>query len=873
MEFRVALEVLRPQWLTGEWAKSNGELLWAHQYTVWSVGRKLAAHAPSLTSEETRLLELACLTHDIGKRRSKCQARLRGGQGPGDHKLELEELTAYFRQELSGRIEVSDDEIRAIWDIARTHHSVSGTDIRIQTFARAAMPGKLLMTADWIASMERPDFGTLSRLQEFYEGRIGLTYFEFSRFPSPTSYLAVKIALEQYWRQGWEPLVVFPQGAVLAASPGQPRPSRAELARAIEVEIIQQSLALQKSVPTGYTGDFLTLLSSQYPDQFLTANRSIILEKLGSVDRALVFLKLSRDILSARGRINSAVKEKCVLLDLVDSANSTSAHPRVKVRYAGAYHRPAPDKVNRDMLDPLFEEASVERLIPAGIRVPVDPSTPLRELKDQQLFEILQVLAACPDEPDSESRLCQYLRASLLLEEDADFTALAREIFDRYKRYKQTSDAEKGVCERCASPVTSRMQPALNFATSVQYFSQIKPNKNYRAVCPLCGYDNLVVRKDVRSDSSWIYARIEAKVPDLLTNLIRLQELVARVVVGVRRPRQLLRLQEVPELAGLPFPSRLRIPLSEGDRESPAVTSIPLSERGVLLRLENTKTARGPKDLRGQFEPVYHILNFLGFQVALGTEEQNGLFGQPVPTTAENYLRSLAVILLADVVDKQSNRYVFASELLSRSPSIALSYAAGDGRDRFGLRLELLSEFVKYLVQANVPVTSKKGDVGMKHLLEDAAFLAPSLIGAAPTDEDEDSPLVEGETEEPVERRKKRRGGIWTFCENKVAETGKITKHSASKPISQALDELMLGRGVPTALNKFLQNLRVTIKAEQEEELNTFVAGVQGILKRAEELRKKDITDFLRYKNGLLSAVYMLTRYPSLKSVLANEKE
>jgi hypothetical protein len=312
--------------------------------------------------------------------------------------------------------------------------------------------------------------------------------------------------------------------------------------------------------------------------------------------------------------------------------------------------------------------------------------------------------------------------------------------------------------------------------------------------------------------------------------------------------------------------------MSEPDREPPAISSIPLNERGLLLRLENTSTSRGPKDLRGQFEPVYHILNFLGLQVSLGTEEQNGLFGEPVATTPENYLRSLAVILLADALskDKQANRYVYASELLSRSPSVALSYAAGDGRDRFGLKQDFLREFLKYLVQAKVPVTSKKGAVDMKHLLEDAAFLAPSLVDAETTEE-EDALALEDEPEEPTVRKQKRRGGIWSFCDHKAGE--KLTKHSTTKPISQAVDELMLGRGVPFALNKFIQNLKVTIPTARTAELNAFVTGVRRILERAEEIRQKDVTDFLRYKNGLLSAVYMITRYPGLKSVLVSQGE
>jgi len=875
MDHRRALDILRPQWLRGDWAKSTGELLWAHSYTVWSVGRKLARYVPSLSPAETELLELSCLTHDIGKRRPECQDRLRRGHGAGDHKLEFEELASYFHQDLQDHISLSDEEVRKIWDIARTHHSVASADIRSQTFARAGILGRLLITADWIASMDHPDSETLSWLQELYGGSLGprclsFSYFQFSRFPSPTSYLVVHVALDHYRRHGWELLVVFPHAAVFVAPPGQERPSRAALGRAVEVEVIQQSLALQKPSPTGYTGDFLTLLSSQYPDLLLSGNRPDIVARLGSVDRAMVFLKLARDLLNVRGRITSQAKKTCALLDLVNGANSTSAHQKVKRRFEDVYGRPAPEKVNRDMLDPLFDLARVQDVVPSGIPLPVAPSSSLRQLKGEQLFGILEALAAPPVAAPVESPLGRYIHGSLLMEEDLDFAAVAREIFERYKTYKQTSDAEKGACERCACPDSHKMQPGLNFATAPEAFSQIKSKYQYRAVCPLCGYDNLVVRKGVRSGSSWVYARIEAKVPDLLTNLQRLEELIARVVSGVRRPRRLLRLQETAELSQLPFPSRLRIPVSGDDYQEPALTTIPLFERGLLIRLENTDTSRGPKDLRGQFEPVYHILNFLGLQVALGTEEQNGLFGELIATTPEHYLRSLAVILIADVLDKHTNRYVYASDLIARSPSVALGYAAGDGRDRRGLKQDFLREFLKYLVQADVPATSKKGAVGMKHLLEHAAFLAPSLVEEE-SPEDEDVPTLEDEPEEPIGRKMKRRGGILSFCKYKPRE--RLSKHSATKPISQALDELMLGRGVEFALNKFMQNLSVNIPSDRTDDLNAFVAGVRRILERAEQIRSADVTDFLRYKNGLLSAVYMFTRYPSLKSVLVSEKE
>jgi hypothetical protein len=209
MDHGEALKILRPQWLSGAWAKSSGELLWAHSYTVWSVGRKLARLVPSLRSEETNLFELACLTHDILKRGRECQGRLRSGKGAGDLKLEFEDLRACFRDELQNCIPLSDEQIRQILEIARTHHSVSSADIRDQTFARAGMPGRLLMTADWIASMDQPDFETLAWLQNLFGGPIGpkclsLAYFQFSRFPSPTSYLVVQIALDHYRQHGWD---------------------------------------------------------------------------------------------------------------------------------------------------------------------------------------------------------------------------------------------------------------------------------------------------------------------------------------------------------------------------------------------------------------------------------------------------------------------------------------------------------------------------------------------------------------------------------------------------------------------------------------------------------------------------------------------
>jgi hypothetical protein len=391
----------------------------------------------------------------------------------------------------------------------------------------------------------------------------------------------------------------------------------------------------------------------------------------------------------------------------------------------------------------------------------------------------------------------------------------------------------------------------------------------------LCGYDNLVVREGVRSGSSPIFARIENRIPNLLEHFPSWRSLVDRLSAGLRSPRKIARMQDVEGCENLPFPNWLHIPLTDGTKSGDEGDSkeivVQQNDRGTLFKIGFTSSSRGPKDLRGQYEPVYHVLNLLGFQVSLGTEEQDGLFGSPVLTNEVPYLRSLAVVLLASQLANQkaktANRFVYASELIERSPSLALSFAAGDGRDRFGMRQSMLEKFLDYLVRADISVTSKKGEVGMKRLLEDAAFLTPLLV----EDESqaaEDTVDIEGDEEAPPTKRK-RRGGIWSFCEHSAGE--KMTKHSVTKPISQALDELMLGRGVEFAINKFLQNVSKRIKADNTKDLNTFMAGVRDIIERAEDMRQKNVTDFLRYKNGLLSAVFMFTRYPDLKSVLVSK--
>jgi len=113
--------------------------------------------------------------------------------------------------------------------------------------------------------------------------------------------------------------------------------------------------------------------------------------------------------------------------------------------------------------------------------------------------------------------------------------------------------------------------------------------------------------------------------------------------------------------------------------------------------------------------------------------------------------------------------------------------------------------------------------------------------------------------------------GIPHFCVE-PEERGKfwqnLSKHSASKPISQALNAIMSNRSFDEIIERFLRNLAIKIPENEKEELDKFVKNVKETLKKYYELRQKNVSEFLKAKNSLISAIYILTRYSNLKEVL-----
>ena len=113
-----------------------------------------------------------------------------------------------------------------------------------------------------------------------------------------------------------------------------------------------------------------------------------------------------------------------------------------------------------------------------------------------------------------------------------------------------------------------------------------------------------------------------------------------------------------------------------------------------------------------------------------------------------------------------------------------------------------------------------------------------------------------------------KESGIPHFCvepEKRGEFWRNLSKYSAGKPVSQALNAVMQGRSFDEVLERFLRNLSEKISSGEQPGLAEFVLSSKLILKKYFDLRQSDVSEFVKAKNSLLSAIYILTRYPNLK--------
>jgi len=853
METRDAIKILDPQF--GYWAKSNGELLYSHHFSVRSIFKKLADICPSLDESEKELMEIASLVHDIGKMRIENQRKLKNNENIVEHRIEMNELKSYFKN-VDPQKDINNGNVKKIRDIIHTHHSVAEHDLSEIFTSGASFFTNLLRTADHIASMENISFETLYRLREFYKDKIDFTYFSFSRFPSPTAFRVVNTLIQTYKEKGWILLRTFENGAILCGNIRTGLPEKDKLIESLINLILKEQIKLQKLNPRNFTKEMITGLSRSHPVLFLESHKGLFLKELGEIDRALWFLKPVKDIYGIRA--SAEIRKSHPILDIIISASGPRGVESAREKWADLRKGKGNEKLS-EMLKEIFEERCLGELLPDDKRRKIPSDARFKKIIPEDLYDLLINLAA-PYESISQTELDlkDYLNDVLSLDEQTNFRERALKVFNRYKEYKQTENADKGACERCMCPASLPMQPAAHFIKgSMTGASQIKAGGTTdRATCPLCIYDNLLLRRDVGDTYRKIYLRLETKVPDLFLHHEEIKRLIGLIAAGVRNPRHIARFKDRLDLRGLPFPERIEIPIGP-DKWAEELTKDPVlqGDNGVLFIVgrDIPQEAFSPKDLRAQYEPLYHIMKYLGFKVSLGAEEQEGLFGEEVLTDekGENYYLSLATIFLANIIGKAQKRFIFARNLILSSPSTVLMSLVDmqedkEKRRKFGKEhFELYSFYlIKALKKSNVKIiTYGGGDLSMEGLLKDAVFFANKNKG------------IPHFCIEPEER-----GDFWK----------NLTKHKAGKPVAQALDAVLSGDSFDITLERFMRNLSVKIGQDEQDELNNFVNRAKEILKRYHDIRRNDLSSFLKAKNSLISAIYILTRYQKLKEI-ANE--
>ena len=696
MEIGEVRKILRPQF--GYLAKSDGELLYSHHFNVWSIGKKLANFVPSLDEREKYLFEISCLIHDIGKMKPSIQNALKRAENlPEPHKLTSEEDVKKYLD--SCQIQISDEDSQKIVDIIRTHHGVSGKDIKEISTSGAQFFTTLLRTADWLASMKYVSFDTLNKLQEIYTN-IKFTAFQYARHYSPSAFLIAKIAVKKYEELGWTVLCFPANGIVFVGGKNSSFPEKINLVEEIYYEIIKKSLEMQNPIPQRADREILSFPANTFPEEFLDIHEDKIIDALGNIDqKGLVFLKYYKDIC----KINE-IEINNDAVDIINAACASSGRLKTKAKekFSRIFNEDA--STPKEVLMKLFDKIKTDNILSETFLENVSlSSSNLKDLRPEDLFKILKELAKQKKENKFKESLLMYLNSIIQMEEEIDFKVFANKLFEKYKDYKRTSDAEKGACEICGCPVAFKMQPALNLSRTPQAFSQIKARYGYRAICPLCIYDNFIFREKVSPNKVNVYLRITINVPDLFLNVDELKRLIDKVRSALVNVNRIVKAIEEEITQNIPFADRIEIPVGKYETENEVMPSIEVNN--LLYKLEQVSQDNySPKDLRIKYEPLYHVLKILGFNVAIGTEEQEELFGEKIETNEENYYKSLATIIFATkIVEKKVKKYIYARELIEKVPSVTIS-SLSNSVDNKRISEDLIKCLIKGLIKSKITI-------------------------------------------------------------------------------------------------------------------------------------------------------------------------
>ena len=830
----------------------KAEPLWVHAFTVWSILSKIMRYIPRFDDRERRLLEITTLIHDIGKISGKNQAILSGKIGGRvRHTQTREQVNTYFTEHnLTDKLSLNTDDIDFIYH-AHLHHNLPDEALKTAPPALAAY-ADIVRYADWLASQNRIDRKQIQRIANSLEPFCQMTVVQISRPEGPANYLLFNTAYKIYKEIGWEALVVQPDGLLLISPKGTSYPDKGSVISSFQDQLIKESILLQKPNPTNFAAVLLAGESAKNPEIYLDVHKGLLLDALGDFDRApSFFFKLLIEILEISGNLTSNLKTKYPMLDILKGLCGTRGIPIARAKWkeaGGKTFEPL-----KEMLKEIFGIALLNQIIPAEIiEQDVVSLKVLKDISADKLYDILCSLTEKLTPRKKDTELQEEFETLISMEEETDFREIAVGRFKKYKEYKENHRPESGICESCGSTMAFPTQKSLNFPGGKRWgFSQISAHTDSaRATCTLCAYDTMMLRKDIPESKNPIYMRIEAKAVDLWALYKETAKLMQRLDAAFYNPYALEKLTENNGGEFLPLPKEFKIP----KLKEPKYIQKPLRcVRGYIIPLRRVDGSASPKDLRAQYMSFYALIHMMGFNGHIGFEEQNGLFGdKPLARYGGDYttlyykglaIKWLAKLLGGDAKEKK-NAHVFAETLFAKSPSVVITRigeAATSEKKKKKINKDQLLYIFETVVKGDFKITRNGGDYSMKELLEDAAFFA---------DKEKGLPHFCVEPED--------RGNFWK----------NLSKHSATKPIAQALNAILSGASLEASTAILMRNISIKIGQEEQDELKTFFTKTRKILKRYYDLREENISAFIQTKNAFLSSIYLLTRYQNLKEVV-----
>lgn len=830
-------------------AKSHGEVLWLHSFSVWSILAKLAARIPRFTSQDRLFLEISALIHDIGKMRPRNQEILTGEREETlKHTATKEEIKNYLSPFIAGSsLPIKVDDVNQIWEFALHHHISEEQQKEAQT-AAFGIYTEVIRYADWLSSMERLDMTVIRQIQNGLDGVCNLTVFNVGRYPSPTTYHLLQEATERYHSLGWETLVVLDNGAIFIGDMKYEMLKKKELSEGFTNKLLAKSFEgiVVRNKYIRY--EILSGPAKDDPYGFLQVRQNEYKDKLGDVEIGpVLFLRTLMDLYKNSGRLTNSLRQALPLIDILSKAGGTNGITQAKQRWNERKSSNKEWQSTNTLIIDIFNNVTLGEVLSDSKNGKL-----LRDVPPQELFDILSNTAQRWF-PESEGSVLEDAVADLIsMEEETDFVLIAKNALDRYKNYKKSRRPNNSLCEQCGFTVPAVATASLNFPKS-SGFSQVNPRPESdapRVVCPLCIFDASQTRKDLLGSKSQVYVRAVSRIPELWQIYGDLRARIDRLRQSLTNVREIKDLSET-EFSDLPLPQHFMIPIQKKYKET--LSEIPLhTERGTLFPLERVSNDASPKDLRAKYLAFYALLNIMGLEVHMGLEEQEGLFGERVFEKYKGdwqslYYEGLVTVILAGAIDK-NNKYIFAQSLLQKSPSVVLSKLE-DAK----IKKEILAKVFVFLMRTNLKIANSNGGVWtMKEILRDAAFFAEWV---------------------PKFFWSKEQHAKWNNPYQR-------SKYDITKPVDKVLNSMLQGDDFEEAFAKFLSGLKGDISGDKTKgtgatidvkDLEVFAFEAKKIFQRYGELRNTNITKFIQAKNGLRSALYIVKRYENLKEVIKNE--